>query len=263
MKIDPTKCIGCFTCVPYCPVSAIVESDKSTIIEDECVDCGVCIRAGVCPVDAIYYPETPWPRSLRAMFSGGARSFGEGFRSFSYIKNKATTPEMSYDDVKQGRVGGGSRGTSEMKTNDITGRFKDEDVGFALEFGRPSVGFRFHEIEKGSMALAKLGVKFEPENPYTELIEPETGRIKEEYRDILNEKALSAIIECIAPKERLPALYEASMKVAKEIDSVFTMDIISKMSGDDVILKPIIDKAGIKVRINGKINVGLGRPLIK
>ena len=158
LKTDPTKCVSCFNGVPYCPVSAVVESYKPTIIEDECVDYGICIRAGVCPVDAIYYMETPWPRSIKAMFSGGARSFGTSFRDFFYITNKVTTPEMSYDDVKQGRVGGGSRGTSEMKTNDISGRFKDEDVGFALEFDRPGVGFRFHEIEKASMALASRGI---------------------------------------------------------------------------------------------------------
>jgi hypothetical protein len=57
------------------------------------VDCGVCIRAGVCAVDAIVFPATPWPRSIRAMFSGGAFSFGtrrEGgrVRRFTNITEK-------------------------------------------------------------------------------------------------------------------------------------------------------------------------------
>lgn len=264
IKIDLEKCIGCHMCIPYCPVNAIKKTvDKSLIIEDECVDCGVCMRAGVCAVDAIYFPETPWPRSIRAMFSGGAFSFGKGFSDFSHITEKVTTERMSFDDIKNKRAGGGSRGTSEMKTNDITGRFKDQDVGFALEFGRPGIGFRFYDMEKASIALSKIGAKFEAMNPYSELVEPDTGRIKEKYRDILGEKALSAIIECLAPKEKLPELYETSIKVAEEIDSVFTMNIISKMDGDDVILKKIIDGADIKVRINGKTNMGLGRPLIK
>ncbi len=237
--------------------------DCSVINQDECVDCGVCIRAGVCPVDAIHFPETPWPRSIRAMFSGGALSFGKRTSDFSYITEKATTKAMTFADVDSGRIGGGDRGTDEMKTNDKTGRFKDNDVGLALEFGRPGVGFRFYDIEKGSMALAKCGVEFEPLNPYTILINPETGEIKEKFKDVANEKALSAIIECKAPKEKLPELYDACIEVANQIDTVFTMNIISKMSGDDVILKPILDKAGIKVRINGKTNVGLGRPLIR
>ena len=197
------------------------------------------------------------------MFSGGALSFGKSFTDFSYIAEKATTQAMTFEEVKSNRIGGGSRGTSEMKTNDITGRFKDGDVGLALEFGRPGVGFRFYDLEKASMALSKIGAKFEPLNPVSEFIEPDTGKIKEKYRDILGERALSAIIECIAPKEKLPELYNAAIKVAGEIDCVFTMDIISKMDGDDVILKPILDEAGIKVRINGKTNMGLGRPLIR
>jgi hypothetical protein len=197
------------------------------------------------------------------MFSGGALSFGKNFYDFSYITDKATTKAMTFADVDSGRIGGGSRGTDEMKTNDKTGRFKDDDVGLALEFGRPGIGFSFYDIEKASAALAKLGVEFESLNPYTVLIDTKTGKIKKEFRDVLNEKALSAIIECKAPKDKLPELYNACMEVAKKIDTVFTMDIISKMSGDDVILKPILDKAGIKVRINGKTNVGLGRPLIK
>lgn len=235
----------------------------SVINQDECVDCGVCIRAGICPVDAIYFPETPWPRSIRAMFSGGALSFGKNFSDFSYITDKVTTKAMTFADVDSGRVGGGSRGTDEMKTNDVTGRFRDSDVGLALEFGRPGVGFRFYDIEKASIELAKHGVEFEAQNPYTVLIDTKTGEIKEKFRDVKNEKALSAIIECNAPKEKLPELYNVCLEVAKQIDTVFTMNIISKMSGDDVILKPILDKAGIKVRINGKTNVGLGRPLIK
>ena len=197
------------------------------------------------------------------MFSGGALSFGKNFYDFSYITEKATTKAMTFTDVDSGRIGGGSRGTDEMKTNDKTGRFKDDDVGLALEFGRPGIGFRFYDIEKASAALAKLGVEFEPFNPYTVLIDTKTGKIKKEFKDVLNEKALSAIIECKTPKEKLPELYNACVEVAKKIDTVFTMDIISKMSGDDVILKPILDEAGIKVRINGKTNVGLGRPLIK
>jgi len=232
---------------------------------EECVDCGACIRSGVCAVDAFYYPETPWPRSIRGMFSGGTRSFGPqgpGW-NYEYVETKATTPHMTFEDHKVGIRGGGGRGTSEMKTNDTTGRFKDDYVGLALEFGRPGCGFRFRDIEKASIALSKVGAEFEQENPYSVLIEPDTGRFKEKYEDVRNEKAMSAIIECLAPKEKLPELYAAAVKVAEEIDSVFTMDIISKMDGDNVILKPILDEAGIKVRINGKTNIGLGRPLIR
>jgi Pyruvate/2-oxoacid:ferredoxin oxidoreductase delta subunit len=56
MLIDQETCIGCEDCQPYCPVQAIrtIEGeDLSEIDQDECVECGVCLRAEVCPTDAI------------------------------------------------------------------------------------------------------------------------------------------------------------------------------------------------------------------
>jgi len=51
-EVDKTKCIGCSTCVPYCPEAAIEVRDKKAEIDFEyCKGCGVC--AQVCPVKAI------------------------------------------------------------------------------------------------------------------------------------------------------------------------------------------------------------------
>jgi len=74
---------------------------------------------------------------------------------------------------------------------------------------------------------------------------------------------LSCIIEFKAPMEMTVPIWNTLMEAAETIDSVFTVDIISKCKDGAPILKPILDEAGIKVRINGKTNVGLGRPLIK
>ena len=72
MKIDAETCILCQECFDYCPMGCIVEGKASaTIDQDDCVECGVCYRADVCPVDAIYMPEESlqYPRSIRAQFS--------------------------------------------------------------------------------------------------------------------------------------------------------------------------------------------------
>ena len=67
MKIDSELCIVCEACLPYCPMEAIsVKDDMATIDEDECVECGVCFRAEVCPVDAFVEEVHEWPRSARA-----------------------------------------------------------------------------------------------------------------------------------------------------------------------------------------------------
>ena len=236
-----------------------------------CVDCGVCIRSGVCEVEAIYLPETPWPRSIRAMFSGcgfsfflpGKRYYSDGQRRYDRLERKMSLPRMSFKEIKERHMGFGSRGTSEMKTNDRTGRFKDGEVGLGCEIGRPGIGFCFRDLEKISVALAGIGVQFESENPVSLMLNLKTGVIKEEYKEIKDERALSAIIECKIQMERVTEIYENLIEVAKEIDTVFSVDLINKcQDGRPPIIKTL-NKAGIPVRINGKTNIGLGRPLIE
>lgn len=57
-EVDKEKCIGCGTCVPYCPEAAIEmkknregQKGKADIDYDYCKGCGVC--AEVCPMKAI------------------------------------------------------------------------------------------------------------------------------------------------------------------------------------------------------------------
>ncbi len=239
MRIDPDVCIACEACIPYCPVEAIKMDDEkgvAVINQNECVDCCVCFNSKVCPVDCVIFEPQPWPRSLRVTFSN---------------------PRTGH---KETRIAG--RGTEEMKTNDVTGRFKRGWIGLGLEFGRPGVGTRFSDLEKMAMALAKLGVHFEPQNPVTFLmVDTKTGKLKNE---VLNEKVLSAIIECAFPIEKLKAVLNTMKKVAKEIDTVFSVDCICKADPDGSYpVKKILAEAGITPYVNGKQNVGLGRPKVK
>jgi 2-oxoacid:acceptor oxidoreductase delta subunit (pyruvate/2-ketoisovalerate family) len=57
-EVDKEKCIGCSTCVPFCPEASIDmkeykkgQKKKAGIDYDYCKGCGVC--ATVCPVKAI------------------------------------------------------------------------------------------------------------------------------------------------------------------------------------------------------------------
>jgi ferredoxin len=246
MRIDQEKCIGCGNCYPYCPVEAILwhRKDKkkrvtkpyAEILRDECVECSVCYKARVCPTDAISDEPLEWPRVLR-------RAFSDPFH-----EHKGTNVP--------------GRGTEEMKTNEVTGRFRDGFIGVGLEFGRPGVGVRLGETEKALKRFVRMGVKLEPLNPLTQLIEnPETGELK---RDVLNEKVLSAIVEFIAPIERAPEIFEAVKEIGAEIDTVFSLDLISKVSPDGTVpVVPQAKKAGLRCSVNGKVNVGLGRPLFR
>jgi NAD-dependent dihydropyrimidine dehydrogenase PreA subunit len=114
------------------------------IIKDECVECGLCLKANVCPVEAFYQQELPWPRHVRVEFSN---------------------PRVIHPSTK---VGG--RGTEEMKNNEITGRFQLGFDGVGMEFGRPSIGARFRDLQNMAQALVPLGVQFKPQNPVTVLM---------------------------------------------------------------------------------------------
>ncbi len=201
---------------------------------EECVECSVCLRARVCHTDAIREEKLEWPRVLRKAFSG-VISVHEG-------------------------TGVPGRGTEEMKTNDVTGRFADGYIGIGLEMGRPSTGTRLSEAEKVIKRLVAMDIDLEPYNPLTQLIvNKDTGELRQ---DILKEKVLSAIIEFNIPIERAQEIFSAVKKISNEIDTVFSLDLICKVAPDGGI--PIIaelEKAGLVRSLNGKVNVGLGRPL--
>ena len=57
-----------------------------------------------------------------------------------------------------------------MKTNDVTNRVGIGEVGYVVEFGRPTVGVRFRDIETMTQALAAIGIEFEPKNPVTHMM---------------------------------------------------------------------------------------------
>lgn len=241
MKVDTSKCVGCGRCRAFCTMNAIgyVRTGHGRICADvdqhECVDCGVCFRAGVCPVNALYEPLPEWPRSVRGTFSN------------PLVEHKET------------RVPG--RGTEEMKTNDVTGRFKLGQAGMAVEMGRPSTGARFWDIEKVAMAIAALGgIEFERQNPITGLMEDKsTGKMKAE---VMNEKVLSGIIEMTVPLDRVTSIIEAIRRITPEISTVCSFDLTCKVAaGDSTPAFDIAAAAGVRMTPNGKTNVGLGRPL--
>ncbi|MEA4994340.1 MAG: 4Fe-4S binding protein [Oscillibacter sp.] len=230
MVVNTEKCIGCGKCTVYCPVRAIsVAQRKASIDLDICTECGNCQRAAVCPKDALEKQTLEWPRQIRSQMS----------------------------DVTTVYRGVNGRGTEEMKTNDITHRFKPGFAGIAVEMGRPQISSSLRDLEKMSRVLAFHGAEFEDLNPITSyIVDKKTGTLDP---DILDERVISGIVEAAVPIEKLRECVEAVIAASDDIDTVFSLDVISindKDGGNEA--RRILDEAGIWYRPNCKNNVGLG-----
>jgi hypothetical protein len=178
-------------------------------------------------------PKLEWPRSLREHFSN------------PHAKHPSTATQ--------------GRGTEEMKTNDVSGRYPPGVAGVAVEMGRPGVGTSLRDVQTVAMALAKAGAEFEKENPVATLMaDIQTGKFKEE---VLSEKVLSLILEFKIDNDRLEEVLKRIKEVSGRIDTVFSLDLINRVSPDSTIpVIAIAEKAGFSPRPNTKTNIGLGKP---
>ena len=206
----------------------------------KCVECGTCIRAE-CPVDALRQPDLKPPRLIRKLFSDPLATFAE-----------TEVP---------------GRGTEEMKTNDVTNNVDFGEAGWGIELGRPGVSTRFTDVEKVATALAKHGVEFLDLNPVSMLIDHGTGRFTENNpwraspESIRRLRSLSAIIEFKTPKEKVPEILQTLKEISGEIDTVFSVGLISRWRDGELELMPLVENIpGVEVRPNAKHNMGIGRP---
>jgi len=236
MLHDDEACRGCRSCLAICPMGAIRAGEDGRVAIDRgrCVECGTCARSGICPEKAFQPESLSWPRILRALFSD---------------------PLTVH---KETRVPG--RGTEEMKTNDVTGRLPPGVIGVSVEIGRPSFSTSFRDIECLTQVCASLGVAFEPDNPVTALMtDPARGLLRP---DILEERILSALVEFRVEESRLPAVLLGLAEAAGTVDSVFSLGLSRLAARDGSLSFPeAMRRMGLVPRPNGKMNVGLGRPL--
>jgi len=239
VRIDKELCIGCGECVPYCTVGAIALTDQgyAEVNPDTCTDCYVCTRSEVCPVEA-------FSKEPLATF----------YDEFRHVLSDPT--ETTADTGVPGR------GTEEAKTNDVTGRVRRGQVGFAIDMGRPGIGVRMRDVETVTKAVVAAGLELESPDisPLGKvLVDMKTGEMQQEAKDLY---LLSVIVEgkCVESKAR--AVFEALRDVSDKIESVFSLGIVVRPepNGEYPILS-LIDELGIPQPYRAKVNLGLGRPI--
>lgn len=262
MRIDPKLCVGCGNCVAVCPMGAIAidpATGRARVDPDECVECFACYRGmstenlnprlvrgtrrvlrllrlrfepepDICPTTAIVAEELEWPRTVR--------------RAFSDVQ------------APHDLTGIHGRGTAEVKTNDVTGRVREGDIGFVVELGRPAVGARFRDIERVTRRLAAIGVAFEADNPVTGLMtDPAEGTVNPE---VLDEKVMSAIIEFKVGLDDVPEILRALEAAGEEIDTVMAVGVSARCdeAGRSAV-EAVLAREG-RNPIRAKTNIGLG-----
>lgn len=239
MIIDRETCIGCGDCVYTCTVGAIgLKDEKAEIDREGCVECGNCLRVAECPTGALQQDELVWPRIVRKYFSDNQFKWPE---------------EIRYTT-------GYGRGTEECKTNDRTGKFRRGEVGVMVELGRPNTGTRLANAEKIIRTLIAAGAEMAEKSPVTAMLSDiEKGIMKEEIR---NERVLSCIVEAKVKLGDIEKALDLLKKVSQELDTVFSLGLVTRMEGGFVSpIEPILQKMGLQVRHNAKMNLGMGKPL--
>jgi len=236
--IDKQTCTGCRTCQTYCTVDAIMFADRKCYIDPHlCTECYVCLRMKVCPEDAIHAEDLV------------------GF--YKQIQHVLSDPVENH-----GVTGVTGRGTEEVKTNDVSGRVRRGQVGLSVDMGRPGMGVYLRDAEKVAMAMAAAGFRIAPqeESPIGALMtDLTTGKM---FDDCLDYRLLSIIIEGRCEEERVKDVFKALMKVEKEIDTVFSLGLISRVdeNGECKALE-YLDELGLPRPYRGKVNPGMGKPL--
>jgi hypothetical protein len=231
-RIDADACVECYTChrgmsmekLNPTMVRAIRGALKLLRLRFD-------PEPDVCPTSAITPDKLTWPRIVRRVFSD---------------------PQVPHEST-----GVHGRGTEEVKTNDVTNRVGIGEAGYVVEFGRPTVGVRFRDIERMTTELAKMGIEFEQRNPVTHMmVDKRTGKLRD---DILNEKILSAIVEFKTPVERVPAVLRRVEEVSRTLETVVALGVSTRcdQNGESALDEVLTTEGYAFVR--GKTNLGLGR----
>ncbi len=235
MIIDKEKCTACRACHPYCPVGAISlvpwdKGKKSEVSQPDCVECGACLRSGVCPVDAINMTELQWPRSIRPRFSSPHAAPWPG------VKGAPSPPDP--------------------KLNDVVCRIPEGSTAVVVEVGRPGVSTTLADVEKVCMALAAAGVAFDPGSGVTGLmVDPNVGKLQP---DILDERVMHVMIHYACSNDRLLAGLRALREVSARVNTVFSIGFSNLLDAEGIgPAIAICDAAGFVVKPHAKTNVGM------
>ncbi|MFC2042350.1 hypothetical protein ACFLTV_02490, partial [Chloroflexota bacterium] len=152
-------------------------------------------------------------------------------------------------------------------TNDVEGLLRHGEAVIVVELGRPHLGTTFLDVQKVVQTLIPFGMRLDLQYPTLDerspLTELATDAAKGIFRpEILGERTGWELLKLVVPEKGVPEVVRSLQRVAKEIDTVFALDIVSRVAQDgSTVAERLADEIGVAPAPNCKTNVGLGRPL--
>ena len=131
-------------------------------------------------------------------------------------------------------------------------------VAITVDVGRPILGCTMADIEKITTRLAKIGVFPDPTSAVARLMSnPSIGKLRD---GVLGERFYYIVIQCKTEESRLPDVVKALKEAAKEVDTVFSVAVHTRLA-DDYSLPDTsaLEELGVEAWPNGKVWLDLGR----
>jgi len=227
MNINDT-CTGCEACLPYCTQGAIsMNADTQAVIDRElCVECGVCIDTGMCPVSA---------------FEEDYDEVAEFKRPYGRLLLK----HLAADNVVEGSG-------YDVKTNDVTGKIPEKSVVMRLELNRPRGGIKFGDVEQIKAGMEQLGWHLGMSSRSRSV--RETG-IADKAAE---QRILTCHLELVLDPEKIPDVVRDITGFVAERDLWVSINVVG-VAATIGHTQNILEAAGLCMEPVAKVNLGLGR----
>jgi NAD-dependent dihydropyrimidine dehydrogenase PreA subunit len=213
------------------------------ILEEKCKKCTDCLP--YCPVGAIVVRDKKITIDQDSCVECGVCLRSEVCREGAFMREELPWPRVL---------------RAEFSDPTIPHKKTDIGVGVAIELGRPGMGTRFADVEKFTREVARLKIPLEEANPVSALVQDRGKGVFPP--EILGEKVLSAIVEFKVPFNRVEEILELLRQVSARLDTVASVSLIGRSDPNGrVPLEQLLVQKGVRFYPNGKVNIGLGRPL--
>lgn len=227
MNINDT-CTGCEACLSYCTQGAIsMNADTQAVIDRElCVECGVCIDTGMCPVSA---------------FEEDHDEVAEFKRPYGRLLLK----HLAADSVVEGSG-------YDVKTNDVTGKIPEKSVIMRLELNRPRGGIKFGDVEQIKAGMEQLGWHLGMSSRSRSVRET---RIADKAAE---QRILTCHLELVLDPEKIPDVVRDITGFVAERDLWVSINVVG-VAATIGHTQNILEAAGLCMEPVAKVNLGLGR----